>query len=107
MSQFRKPGQEETPMAVVVVEEVPGGNQSIYEGVGARVMPDGRLPEGCAVHIAGPTDGGWRVISVWDTEEQYQQFANEKLIPAFQEVAGEEGPTPRIEAHPVHTHFTA
>jgi hypothetical protein len=94
-------------MAVVVVEEVPGGNQSIYEEVGARVMPDGQLPEGCAVHIAGPIDGGWRVITVWDTEEQYQQFANEKLIPAFQEVAGEEGPAPKIEAHPVQTHITA
>ena len=93
--------------SVVVVEEVPGGTQSIYEQVGARVMPEGQLPEGCVVHIAGPMEGGWRVITVWDTEEQYQQFTNEKLIPALQEVAGEEGEPPKIEANPVHTHITA
>ena len=34
----------ETPMAAVVVEEVPGGNQRIYEEVDARVMPEGQLP---------------------------------------------------------------
>jgi hypothetical protein len=93
-------------MAVVVVEEVPGGNQGIYEEVGARVMPDGQLPDGCLVHIAGPTDGGWRVITVWDTEEQAQQFGNEKLLPALREVAGEDV-APTIDAHPVHTHITA
>jgi hypothetical protein len=59
------------------------------------------------VHIAGPIDGGWRVITVWDSEEQFQQFRTEKLIPAVQEVAGPERVAPNIKAHPVHKHITA
>ena len=71
-------------MAVVVVNEMPQGNQSFYDQVNPKVMPDGQLPEGCQLHIAGPSGGGWRVITVWDSEEQFQQFRNDKLIPAME-----------------------
>ena len=89
-------------MAVVVVAEIPGGNQSFYEEVTGRVMPDDRLPDGCRVHIAGPLNEGWRVITVWDSEEQFQQFRNEKLLPAMQEAGAGESVAPRIEPNEVH-----
>jgi hypothetical protein len=44
------------------------------------VAPNDQLPEGCVDHIAAPMDGGWRVITVWDSEEQFKQFRDEKLI---------------------------
>jgi hypothetical protein len=94
-------------MSVVVVTEIEGADQSFYDQVNARVVPEDHLPEGCVVHIAGPIDGGWRVITVWDSEEQFQQFRTEKLIPAVQEVAGPERVAPNIKAHPVHKHITA
>ena len=55
-------------MAVVVVNEIPQGNQTVYDEVSARVTPNDQLPEGCQVHIAGPSGTGWRVITVWDSE---------------------------------------
>ena len=61
-------------MSVVVVNEIPQGSQDFYDRVNPKVMPDGQLPEGCQLHIAGPSGGGWRVITVWDSEEQFQQF---------------------------------
>jgi hypothetical protein len=94
-------------MAVVVVNEIPQGSQELYDQVNPKVMPDGQLPEGCQVHIAGPANGGWRVITVWDSEEQFQQFRTEKLIPALQE-AGREGLiAPNIQSAPVHNLITA
>ncbi len=89
-------------MAVVLVNEIPGADQSFYEEVSAKTLPDDQLPEGCRLHIAGPMDGGWRVITVWDSEEQFQQFRNEKLIPTIQEVGREDVLAPKIEAKPVH-----
>ena len=44
-------------MAIVVVNEIPQGDQSFYEEVSARLLPNDQLPEGCRVHIAGPLNG--------------------------------------------------
>ncbi len=71
-------------MAIVVMNEMQGGDQGLYDQVTSAVMPDGRLPDGCKDHIAGPMEGGWRVITVWDSDEQFQRFRNETLIPAIQ-----------------------
>jgi hypothetical protein len=94
-------------MAVVVVAEVPQMDQSFYDEVSARVTPDGQLPEGCQLHIAGPSGGGWRVITVWDSDEQFGQFRNEKPIPVMQELGRGELVAPSIETNPVHRLITA
>jgi hypothetical protein len=94
-------------MAVVVVNEIEGGNQDFYEQVNLKVMPGGQMPEGGQVHIAGPTEGGWRVITVWDSEEQFEQFRNETLIPALREAGGDDRIAPKISADPVHRLITA
>jgi hypothetical protein len=94
-------------MAVVVVAEIEGGNQDFYEQVSSKAMPGGQMPEGGQVHIAGPTEGGWRVITVWDSEEQFEQFRNERLIPALREAGGDDRVAPEIIADPVHRLITA
>jgi heme-degrading monooxygenase HmoA len=70
-------------------------------------MPGGKVPEGCQVHIAGPVDNGWRVITVWDSEEQFQQFRDEKLIPAIREIGAEDRIAPEVTSNPVHKLITA
>jgi hypothetical protein len=92
-------------MAIVIVNEMQGGSKDLYEQVTNRVMPGGQLPEGCRDHIAGPIEGGWRVITVWESEDQFNRFRSDKLIPAIQEAGG--GVAPEIQADPVHTHVTA
>jgi len=94
-------------MAVVIVNEIEGGNEDFYEQVNPKVMPGGQLPDGCKLHIAGPVDNGWRVITVWDSEDQFQQFRDEKLIPAIREVGSEERIAPQIKTDPVHNLITA
>jgi hypothetical protein len=94
-------------MAVVTVNEIKGANQDFYDRVNSEVMPGGKLPEGCQVHIAGPVDDGWRVITVWDSEEQFQQFRNEKLIPAIRDSGAEDRIAPAITTSPVHRLLTA
>jgi hypothetical protein len=94
-------------MAVVIVNEIEGGNQDFYDQVNPKVMPGGKLPDGCQLHIAGPIENGWRVITVWDSEGQFEQFRNEKLIPAMREVGAGDRIAPSIKASPVHNLITA
>lgn len=94
-------------MAVVIVNEIEGGSQELYDQVNPKVMEGGTLPEGCQLHIAGPFENGWRVITVWDSEEQFQQFRSEKLIPAMKEVGGEGFIAPSIEPEAAYRVLTA
>lgn len=94
-------------MAVVVVNEIKGATQDFYDQVNPKVMPGGQAPEGMQVHIAGPIEGGWQVITVWDSEERFQQFRDEKLIPAIRDVGGEERIAPEIKTSPVYRLITA
>jgi hypothetical protein len=91
-------------MAVVVVGRVP--NQDAYDQVGDRVMEGEQLPDGCRAHIAGPTGEGFRVITVWDSEEDFQRFRDEKLVPAIEEVTGGPG-GPNAEVGEVYRFLTA
>lgn len=93
-------------MAVVVVNEIEGGSQELYDQVNSKVMADG-LPEGAQAHIAGPIDGGWRVITVWESDERFQQFRDETLLPALREAGGEDRIAPRISTDPVYKLITA
>jgi hypothetical protein len=97
-------------MSVVVSTVATGLTAEMYDGVSARVMPGDQLPEGCHLHLAGPVEGGWRVITVWDSDEQFHRFREEHLRPAIQELAGDEGagpPEPTPEVNPVHKLITA
>jgi hypothetical protein len=93
-------------MAVVVVNEIEGGSQEFYDQVNPKVMPGDKLPDGCQLHIAGPTENGWRVITVWESDDRFQQFRNETLLPAMREVGGDERIAPSINANPVYKLLT-
>jgi hypothetical protein len=94
-------------MAVVIVNEMDGGSQEMYDQVNPKVMEGGNLPEGCQLHIAGPIENGWRVITVWESEEQFQQFRDEKLIPALRETDEGDRIVPSVSAQPVHNLITS
>jgi heme-degrading monooxygenase HmoA len=89
-------------MAVVVTNVIPGGSQELYEAVSGKVMPGDQLPEGCRLHVAGPINEGWRVITVWDSEEAFNSFREGKLLPTLQEVAGDQAVTPEVRVAEVH-----
>jgi hypothetical protein len=93
-------------MAVVIVNEIEGASQDFYDQVNQKVMPGGKLPDGCQVHIAGPIDNGWRVITVWESDERFQQFRDETLIPTLREAGGEDRVAPSMSSDPVYRLLT-
>jgi len=86
-------------MAVAVTVDIPDGTEKQYEQVIATVFPEGKLPEGWLLHLAGPTETGWRVLNVVPSQEQFEASARERLIPATQQVGDA---TPQLTFFPVH-----
>ena len=70
-------------MAVGFIGETPGMTREQYDRMRAEVMRSGP-PQGMLCHIAGPTERGWQVITVWESEEAAARFVEEKLKPAAQ-----------------------
>jgi hypothetical protein len=67
--------------------------------------PGGRGPRGCLFHWGALTDRGLRVTNVWETKEEFEQYAQEKIGPDTQQV-GIPGP-PRITFYDVHNYQVA
>jgi hypothetical protein len=52
----------------------PGGTEDQYQAMIKAVHPPNGLPEGQTYHAAGPTDGGFLIIAVWDSRESCDRF---------------------------------
>ena len=66
-------------MPVLVVVEVPGGSSELDEALVASWQLGSNPPPGNRLRLAGPMDGGWRIVSLWDSREQFERFAKERL----------------------------
>jgi hypothetical protein len=97
-------------VAIIVVQDIAGGTQAMYEQVSSKVTGGRGLPEspadlpmpGLISHAAGPTPTGWVVVDVWESEEAFRRFG-EKLTPAFREIGMPESDTKIYEAFHVVT----
>ena len=62
-------------MTYAVVQDVPA---SWEHYASYAVALEGDVPAGLVVHVAGPTDEGFRMIDVWATREDWEAFASER-----------------------------
>jgi hypothetical protein len=96
-------------MAYGVVHQFAGGTKEQYEAsVGAVHPSDGSLPEGQLFHAAGPSDGGWTIVAIHDSQESWERFRDSVLMPKM--AAGIDGgftAPPHETTFPVHAHVTA
>ncbi len=77
-------------MAYGIIHHFPGGTREQYEASIAAVHPSrDRLPDGQLFHAAGPSEGGWTVMAVHESQESWERFRDEVLMPRMQ--AGIEG----------------
>jgi hypothetical protein len=71
-------------MAFVQLLEFHGGTLQEWQAIHKEVAPDGILAPGALFHVAGPTEDGWRVVNVWESDEAFQTFFRERLLPIIQ-----------------------
>jgi hypothetical protein len=90
-------------VAIAVVVDNPEGSQEIYEKVRAQLGLE--EPGGGIFHAAGPSpNGGWRVMEVFESEEDARRFRQERLMPAF-DAAGVPRPPGAPEFWQLHTYM--
>lgn len=73
-------------MSVLVVSEVPGVTAEQDAAMVKALNLEEAPPAGARARLASPTANGWRVVSLWDSEEQWVRFRDETLAPALQQV---------------------
>ncbi len=91
-------------MTVAVLVDNPEGSQEAYEKVREQLGLEG--PAGGIFHLAGPSpNGGWRVLEVWESEEDARRFREERLMPAF-DASGVPRPQSPPQIWQVHKYMT-
>jgi hypothetical protein len=88
-------------MAVLATITVKGDTEELLERLDAampRIME--ASPGKPLSHVAIPTDDGFKVFDVWESEEALGDFAQN---PGFHQILQEAGlPEPEVEVAPVH-----
>lgn len=95
-------------MAYAFVQDVASSWQQYERFAAALVEPP---PAGLILHVAGPTDEGFRIIDVWESEQAWERFRGEQLAPAIAALGGPSRPEPTFRdlraAHVVVGHAGA
>ena len=79
-------------MAIVMTAEIPA-SVDMYDAINQEMgIFQGNLPAGMVAHYAVPTDNGMLIFDVWESKEQFEEFAAAYLGPAMEKVMGGAGP---------------
>ena len=73
-------------MAVAFILDLPGVTEAQYAT--ARGMLREGLQPGNLVHVAGPTEEGWRIVEVWESPEAMGAFFQSAAAGAAMQAAG-------------------
>ena len=87
-------------MATAMYLEWPGVTLAQYNRVMQVLELDTKPPAGGNFHVAGFTTDGLRVLDIWDSQQTFETFQKDRLLPAVQKA----GITtqPKVQFFPVH-----
>ena len=95
-------------MPIGILAEMQGMTAEMYDALNDAMGFPEQVPDGLLMHLAGPIDGGFRVVDVWESREKFDRFAEGTLMPAFGQLEGRD----RVQPNPpqqfdVHNTFKA
>ena len=93
-------------MAVVMEMHWPEVNVDHYEQAREKVRWEEEVPKGAIFHVAWWADDGFHVVDVWESEDEFNTFGAERLMPIAK---GEIGlkTDPQIKFSKAHRIFDA
>jgi hypothetical protein len=92
-------------MAVAMYMHWPGVTSDQYDAVMARLGLDANPPAGGVLHMATVTDEGVEIYDIWQTEQAFNGFLEQRLLPVVSElgISGE----PDVRVVPLHNLYAA
>ena len=73
--------------------------RKVMDELGVERRPEG----GIYLHLTTPTEGGFRVVEIWDEKEGFDRFVEQRLAPASAAVGVER--SMGITVTPLHNFF--
>jgi hypothetical protein len=89
-------------MTVVMTMDVPVSRADL-EAVSASLGTHENPPDGLIVHVASETSDGVHVTDIWESEDAFEKFRDNQLVPTMQKFMAEHNmppetaPQPRLE----------
>ncbi len=93
-------------MTIAVVQDFDGASLDHYDRAINKmgITPGDKHPDpGCLFHWAAQTSDGLRVVDVWETREQFDNFVEAQVVPAA--IEAEFPNLPRNTVYDVHAYF--
>jgi hypothetical protein len=78
-------------MAIAISTENPGMTAELDDEMTRRLNLAENPPAGALGRLAGPGDAGWKILSIWESQEAWDAFRRDRLEPAIR-AAGLEVP---------------
>ncbi len=87
-------------MAVAMFMHWPGVTSDQYDALMARLSLDANPAAGGVLHLATLTEEGLEVCDVWQTEQAFRGFLEQRMLPVVRElgITGE----PEVRLIPLH-----
>jgi hypothetical protein len=73
--------------------------RKVMDELGVERRPEG----GIYLHLTTPTEGGFRVVEIWDEKEGFDRFVEQRLAPAGEAIGLER--SMEIAVTPLHNFF--
>jgi hypothetical protein len=91
-------------MAVGILNDNPNLTPEFYDAVNDKMDVSGNPPAGLIFHSAGVADSGFRIFDVWQSQDAFDRFVEERLRPAVDELSEGQGPAqmPQVEIYELH-----
>jgi hypothetical protein len=91
-------------MPIAMLVDNPAGSQELYDSLRKELGLE--APAGGILHLAGPSpNGGWRVIELFESQEDASRFLTERFGPALRAVGSTAQP-PQPQFWPVQNYMT-
>jgi hypothetical protein len=70
-------------MAILVVADAAGMTAEQDVLLIKALDLEGSPPAGARIRVAGPTADGWRMVSLWESQADFERFRDERLVPVL------------------------
>ena len=94
-------------MAILRIQDTPSpdGSTDLYDRVSEKMNVQGDPPAGMIAHTASVTDDGRiLIVDIWESQDAFDRFEEERLAPALREAMGGDPPegAADVTVHEVH-----
>jgi hypothetical protein len=90
-------------MAIVMLMHWPEVSLEQYERARKEINWEGDVPKGAKFHTTWMGNDGFHVLDLWESQEDFDRFTQERLMPGVQKI-GIQG-KPKVDFYQAHSVF--